>query len=57
MQSSGVRPDQVAQVRGFADRNLRKPLHPQDASNRRITVIVQYMLQPDQLPALAPASR
>jgi chemotaxis protein MotB len=54
MQSSGVRPDQVAQVRGFADRNLRKPLHPEDASNRRITVIVQYMLQPDQQPTFTP---
>ena len=50
MQSSGLRPDQVAQVRGFADRNLRKPLHPEDASNRRITVIVQYTVQPDQQP-------
>lgn len=48
MQSNGIRSDQVAQVRGFADRNLRKPLLPQDASNRRITVIVQYMVKPDQ---------
>ena len=41
MQSSGVRPDQVAQVRGYADQSLRKPLQPQDASNRRITLIIQ----------------
>jgi len=43
METSGVRPDQVVQVRGYADHNLRKPLQPQDASNRRITLIVQYM--------------
>ncbi len=54
MQSNGIRPDQVAQVRGFADHNLRKPLHPQDASNRRITVIVQYIVKPDQQPTLGP---
>ena len=43
METSGIRPDQVVQVRGYADRNLRKPTQPTDASNRRITVIVQYM--------------
>jgi chemotaxis protein MotB len=43
MEGSGLRPDQVTQVRGFADHKLRKPLQPTDASNRRITVIIQYM--------------
>jgi len=43
METSGIRSDQVVQVRGYADHNLRKPLQPNDASNRRITVIVQYM--------------
>ncbi|MBV9083567.1 MAG: OmpA family protein [Acidobacteriaceae bacterium] len=42
MQDHGVRDDQVKQVRGFADQNLRKPQNPFDASNRRISVIVQY---------------
>ena len=42
MQAHGVRPEQVAQVRGYADRQLRHPDDPQGASNRRITVIVQY---------------
>jgi chemotaxis protein MotB len=46
METSGLRPDQVVQVRGFADRKLRKPQAPDDASNRRITVIVQYMVDP-----------
>jgi chemotaxis protein MotB len=43
MQAHGLRPEQVAQVRGFADRQLRHPEDPTHASNRRISVIVQYM--------------
>jgi chemotaxis protein MotB len=43
MQNSGLRPDQVVQVRGYADQNLRKPLQPEDASNRRVTLIIQYV--------------
>ena len=42
MQTNGVRADQVSQVRGFADQSLRDPSHPEDASNRRISVIVRY---------------
>ncbi len=42
MQDEGLRPDQVSQVRGFAAQSLRDPAHPEDASNRRISVIVQY---------------
>jgi chemotaxis protein MotB len=45
MQASGVRPDQVVQVRGFADQDLRIKKEPENASNRRISVIVQYMNQ------------
>jgi len=36
MQSNGIRPDQVIQVRGFADQRLRKPENPLDPANRRI---------------------
>ena len=43
MTDHGLRPDQVVQVRGFADHNLRNPSEPEDPSNRRITIIVQYM--------------
>jgi chemotaxis protein MotB len=50
MQASGVRPDQVAQVRGYADQSLRKPLQPEDASNRRITLIIQNLVKPEQQP-------
>jgi chemotaxis protein MotB len=43
MESSGLRPNQVVQVRGYADQNLRKPDMPEDASNRRVTVVIQYL--------------
>ena len=45
MQSNGIRADQVTQVRGFADQRLRKPDAPLDPSNRRISLIVQYILK------------
>src|ERR1700722_11347926 len=35
MQDQGVRPDQVSQVRGFADQRLRLPRQPDAPSNRR----------------------
>src|SRR5205807_6680587 len=41
MQGAGIRSDQVTQVRGFADQRLRKKDDPLDASNRRISLIVQ----------------
>jgi chemotaxis protein MotB len=43
MQACGLRDDQVAQVRGFADQRLRTPNDALDPSNRRISVIVQYL--------------
>ena len=46
MEAHGVRPEQVEQVRGFADRALRHPEDPEAASNRRISVIVQYLTPP-----------
>jgi len=45
MQSEGIRPSQVSQVRGFADQRLRLPQKPEDPSNRRISLIVQYQVQ------------
>src|SRR5579875_1637731 len=52
MQQHGLRPDQVAQVRGFADQQPREGLDPSDPSNRRITVNVKYL---DQKPVDVPA--
>jgi chemotaxis protein MotB len=45
MDTTGLRPNQVGQVRGFADQQLRLPGNPQDASNRRISIIVRYLQQ------------
>ena len=42
MQQTGIRANQVSQVRGFADQRPRKPDLPEDSSNRRISLIVQY---------------
>jgi chemotaxis protein MotB len=47
MMANGVRPDQVRQVRGFADQKLRIAKDPEDPGNRRITVIVQYQDTPE----------
>jgi chemotaxis protein MotB len=42
MQEKGLRMDQVTQVRGYADESPRDAAKPDDPSNRRITVIIQY---------------
>jgi chemotaxis protein MotB len=46
MEGHGIRPEQVAQVRGFAARQLRHPEDPEHPANRRISVIVQYLTPP-----------
>lgn len=52
MQSNGIAPGQVAEVRGFADQLLRRPDRPEDPSNRRITLIVT----PSALPVVSSGS-
>lgn len=47
MEENGLRADQVQQVRGFADQDLRNPKAPEDASNRRISIIVKYNQTPE----------
>ncbi len=42
MQASGIKANQVTQVRGFADQRLRNSKEPLDPSNRRVSLIVQY---------------
>jgi chemotaxis protein MotB len=42
MQENQLRADQVSQVRGYADQQLRDPKKPLDPSNRRISIIVHY---------------
>ncbi len=46
MEESGLKQNQVVQVRGYADNNLRDSGHPLDPSNRRVTVLIQYAEQP-----------
>ena len=46
MQETGLRANQVSQVRGYADQRLRVPDYPLDPSNRRISLIVQYLDSP-----------
>ena len=46
MQDKGLRRNQVSQVRGYADQRLRLPKYPFDPSNRRISLIVQYLDAP-----------
>jgi chemotaxis protein MotB len=46
MQQNGLGPNQVTQVRGYADQRLRKPQDPENPANRRISVIVHYLEKP-----------
>jgi chemotaxis protein MotB len=55
MQDSGLRTDQVAEVRGFADQRLRMPKDPDNASNRRVSIVVKYLTPPPA--AAAPAKQ
>lgn len=64
MEAHGLRNDQVGQVRGFADRQLRHPEDPTAAANRRVSVIVQYAgrppasgTEPGSEPGSAPGSK
>jgi chemotaxis protein MotB len=54
MQEHGLRDDQVAQVRGFADQQPRKNTDPGDSSNRRISLIVQYLDRKPPEPSATP---
>ena len=49
---SGLGSDQVVQIRGLADHELRDPAHPYSACNRRITItmLMEYAGQPDTRP-------
>ena len=55
MMQNGLREDQVVEVRGLAAQHLRNPQNPNDASNRRISMLVKYQEQ-DKVPDPAPAT-
>ncbi len=38
----GLPPDQIDEVRGYADHRLRDPQHPYSLVNRRISIIIKY---------------
>jgi chemotaxis protein MotB len=42
MEQNGIRSSQIAQVRGYADRQLRNPDNPNDYANRRVSIIVGF---------------
>jgi chemotaxis protein MotB len=43
LQQGGIPPNQISQVRGYADQMLRVPSNPMDPSNRRVSLIVQWV--------------
>jgi chemotaxis protein MotB len=45
MQENGLRENQISQVRGYADQKLRVPSNPLEPSNRRVSLIVQYIVK------------
>jgi chemotaxis protein MotB len=49
MEANGLTRNQVAEIRGFADEDLRNKAHPEDPANRRVSLIVRYMDPPKQL--------
>ena len=57
MQAIGIAANQIIQVRGFADQRLRKIDSPLESSNRRSSLIVQYIIKnsddPDTKPSAA----
>jgi chemotaxis protein MotB len=54
LEEKGLKKDQVSEVRGFADRNLKHPDKPIDASNRRVSILVATsQFQPPQTPPVA----
>ena len=42
MEARGIQSGQIAEVRGYADRRLRKPEEPENASNRRVSIVVAW---------------
>ncbi len=42
LQTYGVRPNQVVEVRGYADQRLLNPNNPDDPRNRRVSVVVKF---------------
>ena len=41
--AAGLDPKRISQIRGYADQRLRTPKQPEQSSNRRVSVLVQFM--------------
>jgi chemotaxis protein MotB len=55
LEQNGVGKDQIVQVRGFADRNLKHPEKPLDFGNRRVSILVATT-EPKSSDAITPAA-
>lgn len=55
LEEKGLKKDQILEVRGFADRNLKHPDKPTDASNRRVSILVatSQTQSPETIPGVA----
>jgi chemotaxis protein MotB len=53
MEENGLTGDHISEVRGYADRRLRNAKDALDPSNRRISLIVQYLPQENPEPRAA----
>jgi chemotaxis protein MotB len=42
IEQSGIRPEQIVQIRGYADKQLRYPDKPYEVRNRRVSIVVLY---------------
>ena len=47
MEGAGLDPQRIKEVRGLADRELRRPEHPLDPTNRRISIFLPFVLPPE----------
>lgn len=45
LQAHGVRPEQVVEVRGYADQKLLDANNPESARNRRVSLVVKFLEQ------------
>lgn len=55
LEDKGLKRDQIIEVRGFADRNLKHPENPMDAANRRVSILVatSQIQTPENIPGNA----
>lgn len=57
MEGAGLFDKQVIQVRGYADSRLRDPEKPTDASNRRVSIVILFQVEPEEKKQESPAPK